>query len=57
MSCICHCKKGFETGLYDLRLQASNMAICMLETKDTSNYSVEDARHLRTRGNNGETSM
>lgn len=46
-----HCKKGSEIGLCDLRLHASNMAICMLGPgKLVATYSVQDSRSLRIRG-------
>lgn len=46
-----HCKKGSEIGLCDLRLHASNMAICMLEPeKLIATYSVQEPRSLRIRG-------
>lgn len=53
-----HCKKGSEIGLCDLRLHASNMAICMVgPEKLIATYSVQDSRSLRIRGINGEASM
>ena len=58
LSYICHCKKGSETGSCDLRLHASNMAICMLgPEKLIATYSVQDSRSLRIRGINGEAPM